>query len=226
LAAEVFANNASSTLNGAILSSDATLVVQSAASFPTSGNFRILIDSEYLLVTAVSGTTFTVSRGQEGTSAAGHASGAPVTHVATAAGIVQGMRDHAPCQPPQYGNCSSDLAIHTADTTFTDILTVNATGTAHLLQAMAAGLSDGACTARLRILVDGSEVNYLGNYGSTVGGSGSGVNAIVLGVVTGLSNASHAFKLQGSYGGSTGWTIHASTNPKRENAWLVVTPLT
>ena len=38
-----------------------------------------------MIVTGVSGTTFTVQRGQEGTTAATHNDGAAITHVCTAA---------------------------------------------------------------------------------------------------------------------------------------------
>jgi hypothetical protein len=83
--AEKFSNNAQSTLLAGIAAGDTTLQVASAALFPGSGNFRLVIDSEILLVTAVSGNTFTVSRGVEGTTAAAHNAGSLVTHVLTAA---------------------------------------------------------------------------------------------------------------------------------------------
>jgi len=82
--AEKFSNNGRSTLSGAINSAVTSLTVASASSFPTTGNFRIKIDSELLLVTAVSTNTFTVTRGIESTTAASHSSGATVTHVITA----------------------------------------------------------------------------------------------------------------------------------------------
>lgn len=82
---EQYANNPTSTLNGAINNSVTTLVVSSAASFPTTGNFRIIIDSEIMKVTAVSGTTFTISRGQEGTTAASHSNLANVFGILTVA---------------------------------------------------------------------------------------------------------------------------------------------
>jgi hypothetical protein len=85
---EQYANNAQSTLTAALTAGATSLSVASAGSFPSSGNFRLLIDQEILLVTAVSGNTFTVSRGQEGTTAAGHANGAYVTHVLTAAALL------------------------------------------------------------------------------------------------------------------------------------------
>lgn len=84
---EQYANNATATLNGAITSGATSLQVSSASAFPSSGNFRILIDSEILLVTAVSGTTFTVTRGAESSTAAAHSNGATVSHILTAGGL-------------------------------------------------------------------------------------------------------------------------------------------
>lgn len=84
---EYLKNNASTTLNGGIDDDDVTLVVNSATPFPTTGNFRIKIDTELLLVTGVSGTTWTVTRGIEGTTAASHGSSTPVIHVLTEKGM-------------------------------------------------------------------------------------------------------------------------------------------
>src|SRR5262249_9073364 len=55
-----------------------TVTVASGAGFPALGNFRIRIDSEIMLVTAINGKTFTVQRGVSGTLATSHAAGAPV----------------------------------------------------------------------------------------------------------------------------------------------------
>ena len=71
--------NATSTLSAALNNSAASLTVANAAAFPTPGTFMILIDAEIMLVTAVSGSTFTVTRGANGTVAASHALNAPVT---------------------------------------------------------------------------------------------------------------------------------------------------
>ena len=88
---EQFTNLASTTLNGGISNSTTSVVVNSASSFPTSGNFRIIVESEIMLVTAVSSNTFTVTRGYESTSAVSHNSGVTVKHVLTAGGL-QGFR--------------------------------------------------------------------------------------------------------------------------------------
>lgn len=89
LTLEQLANNASTTLNGGINNSTTSVVVVSASGFPSAGNFRIIIDSEIMLVTSVSGTTFTVTRGAESTVAVSHLSAAAVTHIVTKASLPQ-----------------------------------------------------------------------------------------------------------------------------------------
>lgn len=84
---EHFANEAQTTLTAELAKGATTLTVASAAGFPTEGNFRILIDSELLMVTAVEGTTFTVERGIEETTDFAHADGSTVTQVLTAGGL-------------------------------------------------------------------------------------------------------------------------------------------
>jgi len=93
MASEHFANSAITTLNGSINNSTTSIVVASAAAFPAV-NFRIKIDSEIMLVTGVSGTTLTVTRGAESTSAASHTNGAAVTHSITAGGLAQYLADN------------------------------------------------------------------------------------------------------------------------------------
>lgn len=81
---ERFSNQAVTTLSAAITTTAAaSCTVTDATTFPTAGNFRIKIDAEILIVTAVAGSTFTVTRGAEGTTAATHASGASVIHLLT-----------------------------------------------------------------------------------------------------------------------------------------------
>jgi hypothetical protein len=91
---EKFTNNASTTLNGAINNSTTSVVVTSATGFPTSGDFRIVVDNEIMLVTAVSGSTFTVTRGSEGSTAASHADLTPVKHVYTKGSIERLLSDY------------------------------------------------------------------------------------------------------------------------------------
>src|SRR5262249_32949450 len=67
------------TLSGALSGSGTSLTVASAATFAPSGQYVVRIDSEEMLVTAgQGGTTWTVTRGVNGTTAASHAAGATV----------------------------------------------------------------------------------------------------------------------------------------------------
>ncbi len=68
------------TLNGAINASVTSMVVHSTATMPTSGlPFIVTIGSEKLAITAISGTTLTVTRGYKSTTAASHLDAAAVT---------------------------------------------------------------------------------------------------------------------------------------------------
>lgn len=89
MAYEQFANGGLSSLDAAIDSDDTSLTVKSAVGFPTIGNFRIIVESEIMLVTDVQGKTFTVTRAQEGTSAASHDADIAVFHTLTAGALAQ-----------------------------------------------------------------------------------------------------------------------------------------
>jgi hypothetical protein len=92
---EQFANLAATTLAAAITStSQTTIQVASTTNFPSSGNFRIVVGTELLLVTAVSGQNWTATRGVEGTVAATYAIGAPITHVLTAASLILAVQQN------------------------------------------------------------------------------------------------------------------------------------
>lgn len=86
---EQFANIGQATLNnGTTLSSGATsTTVSSGVNVPSSGTFRALIDTEIIKVTAVSGSTWTIVRGDDGTSAASHTDGATAYIIVTRAAL-------------------------------------------------------------------------------------------------------------------------------------------
>jgi len=84
--AEQFKNLASTTLSAGIDDTTTSVGVASAMGF-SGGDFRILVDSEIMKVTGVSGTTLTVARHQEGTNATTHDNGAAVKHVLTAGAL-------------------------------------------------------------------------------------------------------------------------------------------
>lgn len=84
---EQYANLAQTTLAAPLAKGATTLTVVSAAKFPTRGTFRLIVDAELMLVTAVEGTTFTVERAIEGTTAVEHGAGAALTSILTAGSI-------------------------------------------------------------------------------------------------------------------------------------------
>jgi len=101
-------NNAKTTLFSGITDVATTLTVVSKTGFPTSGDFVITVwdansykdpgdDSsmEIMIVTAISGNTFTVTRAQESTTGKAHVSGNAVQMLFTA-GILQETRDAIP----------------------------------------------------------------------------------------------------------------------------------
>lgn len=83
--AQLFANNTSTTLNGGINNSATSLVVSSTTNFPVIVNtgdyfYATIADSgndtwEIVQVTATTGTTFTIVRGQDNTTALSWTSG-------------------------------------------------------------------------------------------------------------------------------------------------------
>jgi hypothetical protein len=93
---ERFNNFVPMTLAVAALSGDTTLSLAGAyASLQTLGNYRLLVDSEIMLVTARAGSVVTVTRAQEGTSAVGHSIGAQVIPIVTSGALAQLEADAA-----------------------------------------------------------------------------------------------------------------------------------
>lgn len=98
MALENYANAAATTLSGSINNSVTSLTVASATGFPAIPRFRILIGTEILLVTGVAGTTWTVTRGEESTTAASHTSGDAVTQILTEQGLRNLVGDKTPIE--------------------------------------------------------------------------------------------------------------------------------
>jgi Tfp pilus assembly protein PilX len=70
---------ANTTLSSAITSTATTMSVASASGFPATGSYRIRIDDEDMTVTAgAGGTTWTITRGVNSTTAAAHSANAAV----------------------------------------------------------------------------------------------------------------------------------------------------
>jgi hypothetical protein len=86
--AENLGNDFTTTLAAAITGAgDLTITVASSTGAP-SPNFRIRVDDELMLVSAVAHPTWTVTRGVESTTAATHLNAATVAHVVTLTGLM------------------------------------------------------------------------------------------------------------------------------------------
>jgi hypothetical protein len=97
MAVESYSNSAATTLSAAMTDTTGTsMSVTSATGFPSSGQYRIKVDSELFIVTGGQGTTtWTVTRGAESSTAATHSNGAAVTHVVTAASLARVVEGRA-----------------------------------------------------------------------------------------------------------------------------------
>ena len=93
---EQHVNGGSTTLNGAINNSVTSITVTTGSVFPSTGNFRVMVDSEIMICTARSTNTLTVTRGQDGTSAASHSDLATICMVYTSQGFARLMQDNDP----------------------------------------------------------------------------------------------------------------------------------
>ncbi len=88
---EQYENDYDTLLNGAIDSDDTTITVDAAPTTMT-GNFRIKIEDELILVGTVNGNDFEdCERGAEGTTAASHGDNTVVTHVLTAESVLNAV---------------------------------------------------------------------------------------------------------------------------------------
>lgn len=87
---ENIGNDFTTTLAAAILTTGATAITVVSGTGAPAANFRILVESELMLVTSVgAGTNWTVQRGIEGTTPATHAISLTVAHVITKGGLEQ-----------------------------------------------------------------------------------------------------------------------------------------
>lgn len=114
---EQFTNNAVSYLVNFMVPSDGVLTVGDATTFPPNPQFRIVVDAEIMLVTAVTGNDFTVERAAEeelnGGPAAYHNAGSAVTLVVTAGALKEivdeiNTIEEAPAQVGGNGGLSED----------------------------------------------------------------------------------------------------------------------
>jgi hypothetical protein len=113
--AEQLENFGHTTLNEALDASETTVTVTDGSVFPSSGDFRVRVDDEIMLVTARSTNDLTVTRGAESTSAVTHSDGADIDARLTAGGIIAAIRE----QSVGSGGNELDYTQKTSDTTAT-----------------------------------------------------------------------------------------------------------
>ena len=118
--AELFKNNASTTLAEALDNSETAVDVTDATLLPTgTGEYRIKVDDEIMIVTSVSSNTLTVTRGAESTTAATHSNGADVLHVLTAGALAAIGGGGGATSITDIGDATGDATIDLAAYTFT-----------------------------------------------------------------------------------------------------------
>lgn len=100
----------------------------SGVGFPSTGQFRVLVDTEILLVTAGGGTTsMTASRAQEGTTIQSHSTGAIVYQILTNQGLLNAVREGSSQTIAFASTITPDASLGTQITvgTLTGAITVN-----------------------------------------------------------------------------------------------------
>lgn len=171
---ELFANRASTSLASSINASVTTLTVGSSAKFPAgSGIFRILVDGEYMVVTGVSGTTWTVTRGAESTAAVSHNAGAVVKQVVTAA-TYTGFAQTVGVPATLFSSVTTTQSSGTAETNmFSQTIPANSLGTTGDALSADYGLilAVGVSTRRIRLYYAGTLVFDSGIFSINAAGS-------------------------------------------------------
>lgn len=151
--AEQFENNYSTQLNGGINAGDTTITVD-AAPLTLTGDFRIIIDDELIIVGAVSGLTFTgCTRGAEGTVAATHADNSIVTHVLTAGSLAEVTTDLVTAHTGDDTNAHAASAI-----AFVPGSGIAATNVQAAIEEVVADVTGSTNTVGIEAFIDGGGV--------------------------------------------------------------------
>ena len=208
MATEQFTNNAQTTLNGAITNVQTSIVVNSNAGFPSVAQFRIIIDSEIMLVTAGAGTTtWTVTRGNnltapDTTANAAHNNAATVTHILTAGNLTNFVAN-----PTSYGNWGANtLTLSSIAANYGEIIN----GPSNVGQSLGLQINAGTNSSDFALLVN------LQNATSAFAVRGDG-RVIVAGNpgVLAINGTGQATVI----GGSTGGVIQNNANNAANFSW-------
>lgn len=93
----------STTLNGGVTDTATSWTVNSASNMPSEGDFYLASGQEIVLVTARSGTTLTVVRGQCGTTGEAHNNGDPVKSIIVAEEFTNRLKDYGKIKTAAHG---------------------------------------------------------------------------------------------------------------------------
>ena len=91
--AEQLLNAAETTLDGSITNSATSVTVTDGSIYPSTGNWRVIVEDEIMLVTARATNVLTVVRGQEGTAAVSHDDDEAISAIITKGGLDKYAQD-------------------------------------------------------------------------------------------------------------------------------------
>ena len=196
------ANNCSTTLNGAINAAVTSITVASQTCFPSTGVF--VVDAEYFIYTASTSTSFTVTRGAFGSTAASHSNGASVRFTVSAV-FHNVLKDAIIAMQTKIGTGSSTPTANT-------VWRGTGTGTSGWGQIVNADVSNSAAIAISKLSISGTPdgTKFLRDDGSwqTAGGAGSGT------VASSSTDQVPVYTGATTVTGSTDFTFTRSTSAK------------
>ena len=114
-----FAKDVTTTLHGALTVDATSLTGADASVFPKQGPFSVMVDSEDMVVNEVNGTTFTVTRGANGSTPAAHADGSRIVYAPPVSRVwLPGRRT---CAMDLCQFCGGSLGGQPLDTVYPDL---------------------------------------------------------------------------------------------------------